>query len=355
MNPTLRYTLASFVLLYLVGAFVATPGAVLPAWRQEFGVYEAMASFFNAQLLGLLAGVTLAIRLRKRHPVVPLAALLLGLAYLAMATTPSFGRVIAAAGAAGLAQGILNVHANGLVGDLHPETRVQMLNRANAAFGVGAISAPLLVALLPWRWAFGLFAAIFFLAAVLAWGAPPAASVARRISWSGLRRVMPLLLAVGLYVGTEASISAWSGTYLTALGYPARLAGVLLSAYWLLLTLSRLGLASWVADRPLQRLRHLTAGSLLVLLALFFPALAPLFPLAAIFYGPIFGTSFAYLQGRYGSEWAAGMFYAAAVGSTLAPSALAWLPDPRWIPAGFLALGLLLFASVVGAERSSRG
>ncbi|WP_457627236.1 MFS transporter [Oceanithermus sp.] len=351
MNSTTRYTLASFSLLFLLGAFVATPGAVLPAWRLEFGVQEAIAAFFNAQLLGLLLGVSLAIRLRRRHPLVPLAAVALGMGYAAMALAPAFGWVVLAAGVAGLAQGVLNVHANGLVGELHPERRVLMLNRVNAAFGLGAVSAPLLMTLLPWRAAFWGFALAFFASAVLVWGAPPTASASRRVSWSSLRAALPLLLAVGLYVGVEASISAWSGAYLAELGYPLRLAGVLLSVYWLLLTLSRLGLAHWVAAAPLRRLRQLTAASLGVLAALFWPPLAPLFPLAAIFFGPIFGTSFAYIQGRYGQEWTAGMFYAAALGSTLAPSLFAWLPDPRWIPLGFLFLGGLLFASVAHAER----
>ncbi|XOB98377.1 MFS transporter [Deinococcota bacterium DY0809b] len=346
MNSTTRYTLASFSLLFLLGAFVATPGAVLPAWRLEFGVQEAMAAFFNAQLLGLLLGVSLAIRLRRRHPLVPLAAVALGVGYAAMALAPAFGWVVLAAGVAGLAQGVLNVHANGLVGELHPERRVLMLNRVNAAFGLGAVSAPLLMTLLPWRAAFWGFALAFFASAVLVWGAPPTASASRRVSWSSLRAALPLLLAVGLYVGVEASISAWSGAYLTDLGYSVRLAGALLAGYWLLLTASRLGLARWVAADPMGRLYRLVLASLAVLVALVWPPLAPLFPLVAVFYGPIFGTSFAALQGRFGQELTAGMFYAAAVGGTIGPALFAALPGPRWIPLGFVVLGALLFLAL---------
>ena len=350
MNPTTRYTLASLVSLFLLGAFVATPGAVLPQWRAEFGITGEVAWFFNLQLLGLVIGVAVATRVVKRHPLLTLSAALFGLAYLAMGAASQFSWIAAAAAPAGFAQGVLNVHANGMVGDLHPDRRVLMLNRVNAAFGLGAVGAPLLFTWANWRLGFVLIGLLFVLAAALAWGAPATERRAGRITLSRVFRVMPLLLTVGLYVATEASISAWSGAYLTELGYPVRLAGLLLAGYWLLLTLSRLFLASWVAKRPLVRLLELTAGSLVVLAALFLPPLAPLFPLAAVFFGPIFGTSFAHIQGRFGQELTGGMFYAAAIGSTVGPALFAPIQDPRLIPAGFLLLGLLLLAAVFAAN-----
>lgn len=346
MNTTTRYTLASLILLFWLGFFVATPGAVLPFWRAEFGILGEMAAFFNLQLLGLLLGVGLATRLRRRHPVVPASAAVLAAAYLAMGLAPSFAWIVAAAGVGGVAQGVLNVHANGLVGELHPRTRVLMLNRVNAAFGVGAVVAPLWLTWLPWRVGFVLAALGWLAAAGMAWGAPEVRERVGRLSLGLLRRALPLLSAVGLYVAVEASISAWSGAYLTELGYPVRLAGTLLAGYWLLLTASRLGLARWVAADPLGRLYRLTLASLAVLLALAWPPLAPLFPLVAVFYGPIFGTSFAALQGRFGQELTAGMFYAAAVGGTLGPALFAVLPGPRWIPLGFVVLGTLLLAAL---------
>ncbi|WP_457637900.1 MFS transporter [Oceanithermus sp.] len=351
MNSTFRYTLASFVSLFLLGAFVATPGAVLPQWRSEFGISGEVAWFFNLQLVGMVIGVAVATRSVRRHPLLPLSAGLFGLAFLAMAAAPRFGWIALAAAPAGFAQGVLNVHANGMVGDLHPERRVLMLNRVNASFGLGAVGAPLLFTLANWRFGFALFGSLFALAALLAWGAPASRRLAGRVTLASVAKVMPLLLTVGLYVATEASLSAWSGAYLTDLGYSVRLAGLLLSAYWSLLTLSRLVLAPWVAARPLQRLLELSAGSLLVLGALFFPPLAPIFPLAAVFFGPIFGTSFAHIQGSFGQELTGGMFYAAAIGSTLGPALFAPIQNPRLIPAGFLLLGLLLFAAVLAANR----
>ncbi|HGY09204.1 MAG TPA: MFS transporter, partial [Oceanithermus profundus] len=62
MRTTTRYTLASLILLFWLGFFVATPGAVLPLWRTQFGVLGEMALFFNLQLAGLLVGVGLATR-----------------------------------------------------------------------------------------------------------------------------------------------------------------------------------------------------------------------------------------------------------------------------------------------------
>jgi len=352
MSSTTRYTLASLVSLFLLGVFVATPGAVLPQWRAEFGITGEVAWFFNLQLLGLVIGVAVATRVVKRHPLLTISAALFGLAYLAMAAAGEFAWIAAAAAPAGFAQGVLNVHANGMVGDLHADRRVEMLNRVNAAFGLGAVGAPLLFTWSNWRFGFTLIGLLFTVAALLAWGAPAARRVGQKVTPSRILAVMPLLFTVGLYVATEASISAWSGAYLTEIGYSVRLAGFLLSGYWLLLTLSRLLLANWVAADPLRRLLELTAGSLLVLAALFVPQLAPLFPLVAIFFGPIFGTSFALIQGRHGQELTGGMFYAAAIGSTVGPALFAPIRDPHLIPVGFLLMGLLLTASVAIALRT---
>jgi len=353
MNHTVRYTLASLTLLFWLGFFVATPGAVLPFWRGEFGVLGGMAAFFDLQLAGLLAGVWLATRLRNRQPAIPLGAGAMAAAYLVMSLAPSFVWLVAAAGAGGVAQGLLNVHANGLVGELHPRTRVLMLNRINAAFGVGAIAAPLLLTMVPWRWGFALAALGWLIGGALAWGAPAVRERLGAPDPAALLRVMPLLAAVGLYVAVESSISAWSGAYLTELGYPVRLAGFLLAGYWFLLTLSRLGLAPWVAADPLHRLFQLALASLAVLGLILWPPLAPLFPLAAVFYGPIFATSFAALQARYGQELTAGMFYAAAVGGTLGPALFALIPDPRSIPLGFLVLAALLLLALWRASRAA--
>ena len=37
----------------------------------------------------------------------------------------------------------MNVHGNSLVGELYPERRVELLNRVNVAFGLGAVLTPL--------------------------------------------------------------------------------------------------------------------------------------------------------------------------------------------------------------------
>jgi len=351
MDSLTRYTAASLTCLFLIGVFVATPGAVLPQWRTEFGIGGEVAWFFNLQLVGLLIGVAFATRYSRRHPLLSASAALLGLSYLTMALASHFSLVVAAAAAAGFAQGVLNVHANGMVGDLHAERRVLMLNKINAAFGLGAVGAPLLFTWVNWRLGFVLIGLLFALAAALSWGAPPAERRASQTAPTFIKQLAPLLVAVGLYVAIEASISAWSGTYLTSLGYSIKLAGLLLSGYWLLLTLSRLALASWVAADPLPRLLKLAAGSLLVLAALFLPSLAPLFPLVAIFFGPIFGTIFAHIQSRFGQEMTGGMFYTAAIGSTIGPALFALFDDPRLIPVGFLLLGLLLLASIALANR----
>jgi len=124
-----RFFLGAFLSLFLVGVVVALPGAALPHWREAFAVGKEVSWFFTSLLLGLLLGIRLA-QGKRRHPLFPLALFLLALA-------PGFPWVVATAFLMGVAEGVMNVHGNSLVGDLYPERRVELLNRVNVGFGGG--------------------------------------------------------------------------------------------------------------------------------------------------------------------------------------------------------------------------
>jgi MFS family permease len=212
-----------------------------------------------------------------------------------------------------------------------------MLNRINAVFGVGAVLAPLLMVWLPWRIGYGVLAVVALVGALLLWKAPapPARSLAPETKQPS--KLLPfVLLAVVAYVAVELVISSFSGLYLRHLGYDPRLVGLLLSLYWVGLTLGRWLLADFIAARPLIRLAGLHLGAALVVLCYFMPPLAWLFPLVGFLLAPTFPTLYAITERRIGYAGLAYLFYAAAVGGNLIPAAFALVPK------GALALGMLL-------------
>ena len=337
-----RFFLGAFLSLFLVGVVVALPGAALPHWREAFAVGKEVSWFFTSLLLGLLLGIRLA-QGERRHPLFPLALFLLALALTGVALAPSFPWVVAMAFLMGLAEGVMNVHGNSLVGDLYPERRVELLNRVNVGFGLGAVFTPLALTLMPYRALLLLSALMALLAGLLVYGAPPVRSLAR----GEARGLLPFLLAVGLYTGLEGALATWNRVWLERLGQATATGGVLLSLYWLFLALGRLFLARPVAERPLAALRGLLLGVLLLLLLNLFPPTALLFPLAGFLLGPLFSTLFALVQARFGHRALGGLLYAGAAGSTLIPALFALLTLPG-IPLGLLALALGLFLLLRG-------
>ncbi|GAA6756140.1 MFS transporter [Thermus thalpophilus] len=340
-----RFFWGSFLALFLVGVIVALPGAALPLWRARYGVGEEVSLFFTALLVGLLLGVRLA-QGERRHPLFPGALLLVGLALFGVAFAPGFPWVVALAFFLGLGEGTMNVLGNSLVGELFPERRVELLNRVNVAFGLGAVATPFALTFLPYGLFFALAGLLALFAALLVWEAPKVA----RASGEASGRLWPFLLAVALYTGLEGSLATWNRVWLEALGHPTALGGLLLSLYWFFLALGRLALAKRVAQRPLFSLQALLLGVMGLLALNLLPPTALLFPLTGFLLGPLFSTLFALVQARFGHKALGGLMYAGAAGSTLIPALFALLPQGG-IPLGLLALAGAIFLLLQGLAR----
>lgn len=329
----LRLIIGSALGLGLTGAIGAAIGAVIPQWQTEFGVSRELAWYFNLFFVGALLGIFFGSRIRIRHPWLPLALVAEGVAMLIMALTPHPSGIFLAALFLGWGVAIANFHCNALPLELYPKGQMAMLNRINAAFGVGAVLAPLLMLWLPWRLGYGVLAAVALLAAVLLWKAP---APQRQLAVRETKRrpdLLPLVLAATVaYVAVELVISSFSGLYLRHLGYDSRWVGVLLSLYWVGLTLGRLLLADFIAARPLVRLAGLHLGAVVVVLCYFVPSLAWLFPLIGFLIAPTFPTLYAFVQRDIGYYGLAYLFYAAAVGANLFPAAFALIPPDALAP-----------------------
>ncbi|NEO97528.1 MAG: MFS transporter [Symploca sp. SIO2E9] len=338
----LRFTIAGFLGLFLHGSIVALPGGILPQWQAEFGADFGIGPFYNLFLLGSLLGISLTSKRRQRHPLMSLSCSAIGCALL-IASTLGLQGLLVAAFLLGLGDGVLTLQGNSLVGELHPKRRVAILNWANATFGVGAISAPLLGSFLPWRMVVTLVALLALVSAILAWGSPPVQDLSlkgKNIPW---RRASIFLLIVMFYMGLESSLGTWSSAYLIHLGRDITLSGTLLSLYWGCLTLGRMTLAGWVGQKPVQSLSLLLFCPLVVLGLSLIPPLALLFPLAGFFYGPLFATMFALLQERCGHVALSYLLYAAYIGKTSIPAFLSLLDDPAYLAYEFIFLALVLY------------
>ncbi len=343
ISNQLRLTIAGFIGLYLHGIVVATPGAFLPKWIVAFDNEVNIGAFYTVFLISSLVGLILVARRKKRHPFLAIAFATIGVAFAASSFTPTFLWISLAALPLGFGDGILNFHCNNLVGELHPNRRIVLLNWANATFGLGALSTPLLSTFLPWRWAFLLVAVLALSSILLAWDAPPILHYAPKQEQIDWKQASPFWLVIFLYVGLESSIGTWSGTYLSSVGWSISHSSTLLSIYWLGLSLGRLSLGIWVNPRPVLRLRFLLLAGVGSIALTFIPSFGFFFAVAAFFYGPTFATIFALLQERCGHGALSYLFYAAYLGKTLIPALLDHIDNSLYLPSGFLGLALLLY------------
>ncbi|NJK40404.1 MAG: MFS transporter [Acaryochloridaceae cyanobacterium SU_2_1] len=348
-----RLTAAGFIGLYLHGIVVAMPGAFLGQWTDSFGKSVNIGLFYTLFLVSSFVGLAWVSRQKYRHPLFALAFASIGFAFIMAGLAPTFRWIAGAALLFGFGDGMLNFHANNLVGELHPRHRITVLNWANATFGLGALSAPLINAALPWRGAFYLVAGATILATALAWQAPPVQNFRPsqdQIQWQLAR---PFLLLILLYVGLESSIGTWSGSYLNSLGWNKDWQSALLAAYWGGLTLGRMTLSAWVAPQPVQRLKVLLLMGMGAIALTSLPSFGFIFAIAAFLYGPTFATLFALLQERCGHVALGYLFYGAYLGKTLIPAGLDQISNPLDLRYGFLGLALLLYLSSLLLPRAS--
>ena len=307
------------------------------------------------------------------------ASLIVAAAMVVFAAAHSFLTAGLAAILLGIGGGGLNTCTNVLVSDLYAERRGPMLNLLGIFFGVGAISIPLMTASIEGRFT---IPELFLFCAVLSalcasWYAMitfPAAKAKQAFSWIELIAVAKyhgvLLLGFILFCesGNEACIAGWTSTYVGVIGYPPRLATLILAAYWAALMVSRM-----LAARLLQGVGkpQLVLGVALLSLggcAVLLSARSPLFlfagtALIGLSYGPIFPTTLAIAGDRYaeGAGTVFGLLFSIAlIGGMIFPWSVGQLSQQLGVRSGMLVPGLgalviiALALLLVFGERSSK-
>lgn len=287
------------------------------------------------------------------------SSLIVALAMVLFMRAHSFGTASLAAIVLGIGGGGLNTCTNVLVSDLYADQRGPMLNLLGIFFGFGALGIPLAAASIEGHFT---ISQLFLFCAALAslcalWYAAipfPPAKTQQRFSWRELLEVAKykgvLLLAFILFCesGNEACIAGWTSTYMDVAGYSARIATLILAAYWAGLMLSRMISAKALHAIGKSQLVVGTAflslvGCAVLLsarsLTLFFAGTA----LIGLSYAPIFPTTLAIAGDRYSQRVGTVfglLFSIALIGGMLFPWAVGQVSQRVSVHAGMIVPGV---------------
>ena len=231
---------------------------------------------FPADFAGFILGVLLCGILsdrwgRKTILVAGVVAYTLGLFLFALA--PTFSLALLAAGLIGAGSGAIETVASALTTDLFPERRAFIINTIQIAFGAGAAIGPYFTELLltrgtDWRTLYLILAAseVGLLVLLAVQPVPRAPHSSESVDFTALFQVLKqpaflaLCLAQGLYVGAEVGFAAWMPTYFRdSLPGGAVWEGLVVTIFWIAMTIGRIGVGPLIGRIPLLRLTILLA------------------------------------------------------------------------------------------------
>lgn len=300
-----------------LGLGLSLVSPALPALHAYLNVnYAELGLLFTAVAAGTGVSYLFSSALLDRTSYrVPIAggALLLGLCLAGAIASRSLWVWIVAMGLGSVAGGAMDIASARLVSESAPARRNAALNLLNVFFGVGALAAPLLVALdlsahRPVTWPFALSAVSLLTLAVGAWRqlgsrrarVTHAARLGQNLRWALRQRwLRPLMLVVGLYIGTEVGFAGWLASYAhSALRLSLAQAATLPFLFWTAVTGGRIVATErarrWREERLLALGAGLTATG--VAMCLWVPTVPGLLVgtlLTGVGSGPIFPVAFA--------------------------------------------------------------
>jgi MFS transporter, FHS family, glucose/mannose:H+ symporter len=300
--------LRSLVPLYfyfvVAGIVTVMLGPLLPVFIQQWNIEDAQAgTLFVVNFSGQLCGALFAARNLRLSVILGALLSAIGCAFMAWASfsTAPFALFLVGAGI-----GIGLTAGNIIAGTAIPALRGRLLAIVNVAWGIGAISCPLLLH------AFGsvnirpfllVTSAVLIASALFTIVLPPLTTEASRSTQPSERRLplpMPLLFfftaSMLLYIGIENSLGGWLPTYVVRID-PAIQASTITLYFWIAELIGRLLLAvllTRLGEATLYRiclvlllittvffctLVYPSSGSLMTLTFLSAFTLAPLYPL----------------------------------------------------------------------------
>jgi MFS transporter, FHS family, glucose/mannose:H+ symporter len=317
--------LLGFLAFLQLGAFQALYGPSFVAFGARHGVgLGEVGLTVSLHFLGAFVGTVVSSFAvgrfgYRRLLVASPACSALGGALLAFA--PFWALALAGAATAGLGYGLGVVLYNFLFARAFGKRGTAAVNVINGAFGIGAVAAPALAGVLMAAFAapagpgiervlsvgFGASALLALvvttLAARLPWSPPAVGAAPGRAGGFPFAGAFLFASLFFVYVAVEVSTAAWAPTHLGAFMSPA-LAAASVSVFWIAMTVGRFAAAA-VATR--LRPQDLVAGGVVVgilgILLAHLPTLAFAgYALAGLGLGPVFPTTVAWVQRRFGER-----------------------------------------------------
>jgi FHS family Na+ dependent glucose MFS transporter 1 len=249
-------TVAYYAVFVAFGLMVAALGPALPSLAAQTGTdLSRISMVFTARSLGFILGASLVGRVFDRlpgHPVLAVVLAVMVLVAFLVPLAPSLWLLVLLILLLGTSLGTLEVGANALLVWIHRHNLDPWMNGLHFAFGVGALSSPLIItwtleATAGITWGFWTLALLILpLAGWLLWLSSPAirggaSGSGHHLDRPDYRLVWPIALLFLLYVGAEASFGGWIYTFSLALHPEAKtMAGYLTSVFWGAITVGRL-------------------------------------------------------------------------------------------------------------------
>ncbi|WP_018682930.1 MFS transporter [Actinokineospora enzanensis] len=354
MRRPLLPVIAAFGLFVAFGLVAGGWGAALPFLRARFDLGEtgggSVISAYNLGALVAILGCGLAERvLPPRLTVAALVSVYAG-GLVCAGLAPSWPVVLIGAVVAGAGYGGLGLHLN--TSFARGPRGVLMVNLLNAAYGVGAILGPMLVAVtapVDVRWTLLSIAALIALCLPVMGSATSLPEHDGGGTVSALQLALPFAVVTFLYAGLETSAGAWISTHLTWIGTDPDAAARWASLFWAGLAVGRIVLPL-VVTHPTRLILTGFATAVLGLLLATQPSLAVAgYIVTGLGLAPIIPTILAWVAGsttRGGfansivlmSCMAGNVVYPGIMGAAVDPDSPVRIP---LLLAGFAALGLI--------------
>ena len=368
----------SFGGMLLVGGLEALYGPSLIQLIRRFeappsAVGMVVSAHFLGGLVGVLSAQGLHARAGNRVLLRAGYALLIG-GSICFAWTPTLALAITASAAAGLGFGVLDYAFSQLFAVAFASEAPKMLNLLHGFFGIGAIVAPLVIALFGPEHYPAYFTAFALLALTAAAGiagvaafptqrpvalegfragaaSAPAPTARPRVAFiAGFAAMVSIFI---FHVAVGSGIGSWEAAYLTLAGVSPEHAAAATSLFWLSMTASRFALAPVIKhSRPgtvvtlscaLMALGSLAAavpGFAVAGLAMVGIAIGPIFPTALAWAAEVFGGKPRVSGTLIAVSMLGGVFFPPLLGSAVTPDAGAAL-----FPLALTLLSMLCLAS----------
>ena len=280
MNQKHITTGAYYLAFILLGLTISAEGpTLLKLAEHTSSTLDRISAIFFAGSLGYLLGSLISGHIYDRvpgHRFMTGVLILLGIVIALVPVATSLITLLVIVLILGLAKGALDVGCNTLLLWIHNEKVDPFMNGLHACFGIGALTAPLIVAGVfsttgDIHWVYWSFAIMALPVAIFIGSLPSpqmrATPDEHKDAPIPVIPVMIMLTCFILYVGMEAGFGNWIYTYAFKRNLATEItANWLTSAFWGFFTLGRL-FAIWVSTRlkPLTILQLDFAGCLLSL------------------------------------------------------------------------------------------